>query len=66
MNEQEKMHALCYNTKTGQIYIYPKGVEYKKFILKSDNCGYFFKNNKVTCRINNKSDIDRIKEFINN
>ena len=23
MNEQSKIHALCFNTKTGQIYIYP-------------------------------------------
>ena len=33
MNEQSKIHALCFNTKTGQIYVYPKGFEYKNLFL---------------------------------
>lgn len=65
MNEQSKIHALCFNTKTGQIYIYPKGFEYKKFILRSDNLGYFFILNKEKSYITEQSEIKRINEFIN-
>ena len=66
MNEQEKIHALCYNTQTGQVYIYPKGFEYKKFLLQRDKISYFFKNNKTVERIECKLDINKINEFINN
>ena len=65
MNEQSKIHALCFNTKTGQIYIYPKGFEYKKFILRSDNLGYFFKMNGIIERITNEEEIERVKNYIN-
>lgn len=66
MKEQEEIHALCYNTKTGQIYVYPKGDEYKKFPLYRDAIGYFFKRNKTVERIDSKLDINKIKEYINN
>ena len=66
MNDQSKIHALCFNTKTGQIYVYPIGYEYKRSILKKDNIGYFFKRNGVIERITDKEEIERVNNYINN
>lgn len=62
----KKIHALCYNTQTGKVYIYPKGNEYKKFPLKIDRIGYFFKRKGIIERITNIEEVERVKNYINN
>lgn len=62
----KKINSLAYNTKTGDIYVYPIGNEYKRSILIKDNIGYFFKKNGVVERITDKEEIKRVKKFINN
>lgn len=62
----KKINSLAYNTMTGDVYVYPIVDENKRAILRSDNFGYFFKRKGVIERIDDKEEIERVKNYINN
>ena len=62
----KKIHSLAYNTTSCVIYVYPIEDKEKRYILRNDNFGYFFKYKGIIERITNEEEIERVKNYINN
>ncbi len=62
----KKIHSLAYNTTSGNVYVYPIGDEYKRYILRCDIFGYFFKRKGIIERITNIEEVEQVKNYLNN